>query len=419
MSEPAARSLDEWLRLQERLHPRSIELGLGRVRAVAQRLALPAKSIFTLAIAGTNGKGSSAHLAAGIYRAAGYSTGLYTSPHLLHYTERVQIDGAPVSEVALCRAFAAIEAARGEISLTYFEYGTLAALWLFREAGVQVQVLEVGLGGRLDAVNLVDADVALITNVGLDHQDYLGPDRESIGREKAGILRSARPAVLVERAPPDSVSAAAQTAAPALRLGRDFDYERQADGRWCWQRGETRLRELPAPGLPGAIQYQNAAGVIAAVLAGAASRPVAEEAIRKALPQLRLRGRCEIYRGLLLDVAHNLESAQVLAQQLAAQPRPRVLLLGMLSDKPVAAVAQCLAPHLQRILTVGLPGPRGLSAAALAQQLQAAGIAAQGCENMAEALQAARAALPAEGQVLVAGSFLTVAAAIEELDRHG
>lgn len=419
MTETAARSLDEWLRLQERLHPRSIELGLERVSAVAQRLDLPARGIHTLTIAGTNGKGSSAHLAAGIYRAAGYRTGLYTSPHLLHYRERVQIDGEPVSEASLCRAFVEIEAARGDISLSYFEYGTLAALWLFREAGVQVQVLEVGLGGRLDAVNLVDAEVALITNIGLDHQDYLGPDRESIGREKAGILRPGRPAVVVEREPPATVLQSVGDAKPALLLGRDYDHAPAADGRWHWRQGDVQLRELPAPGLPGAIQYQNAAGVIAAVRAGAAQRPVPEAAIRAALPQLRLRGRCEHYRGLLLDVAHNLESAQVLAQYLTAHPQPRVLVLGMLADKPVQAVAQTLAPLCAGIVTVGLPGPRGLSGAALAQQLQAAGIAAQSCENMAEALPLAQAVLPAGGQVLVAGSFLTVAAAIEQRDLHG
>lgn len=414
-----ARSLDEWLRLQERLHPRSIELGLERVRRVAERLALPA-AIPTLTVAGTNGKGSSSTLAAAIYRAAGHRVGLYTSPHLLRYNERVQIDGEPVSDDDFCRAFEAIEAQRGEVSLSYFEYGTLAALWLFREARVQVQVLEVGLGGRLDAVNLVDADLALLTNVGLDHQDYLGEDREQIGREKAGVFRAQRPAVLVEREPPATVLQAGAMAQPLLRLGRDYDFQVQGSGRWQWQGMGQQLDALPAPGLPGAIQYQNAAGVLAALLTPSPLPRVSVEAVHTALPALRLRGRCEAYRGVLLDVAHNLESAQVLTAHLASSPRVlRALVLGMLADKPVAALAAQLAPEVDRIFTVSLPGPRGLPADDLAQRLAEAGIAAQACENMRQALQRAREAVGQQGQLLVAGSFLTVAAAIEELDKHG
>lgn len=420
VSPPSARSLDEWLRLQERLHPRSIELGLERVRRVASRLQLPDPDIYTLSVAGTNGKGSSATLAAGIYQAAGYRVGLYTSPHVLRYNERVQIDGAMVDDAALCRAFAAIEAQRGDISLTYFEFSTLAALWLFREAGVQVQVLEVGLGGRLDAVNIVDANVALLSNVGLDHQDYLGTDREQIGREKAGIFRAGRPAVLVERTPPQSVLQAGASAAPLLRLGEDYDYEQTVDGHWNWRGPGRTLRQLPAPGLSGAIQYQNAAGVLAALQAGETLRPVPEAAIRAALPLLHLRGRWEWHQGVLLDVAHNVESALVLAAGLAALPRrPRALVLGMLADKPAATLMQVLAPQIDTIFTISLPGPRGLLACELQARLQDAGIAAQSCDNIGMALQAARAVAGPDGMVVVAGSFLTVAAAIEELDRNG
>ncbi|MDE0855560.1 MAG: Mur ligase family protein, partial [Nevskia sp.] len=200
-------SLADWLAYQERTHPKAIELGLERTRAVARRLGLlPARAV-TLTVAGTNGKGSSVTLAAGIYQAAGYRVGRFTSPHLLRYNERIAIDGVEASDDELCRAFAAIEQARAEIPLTYFEFGTLAALWLFQQAAVDVQVLEVGLGGRLDAVNIVDADCALITNIGLDHTDWLGPDRDSIGLEKAGIMRAGRPAVYAEAAAPQRLLA--------------------------------------------------------------------------------------------------------------------------------------------------------------------------------------------------------------------
>lgn len=420
MPPPSARSLEDWLRLQERLHPKTIELGLERVRRVAARLGLPAAGVYTLTVAGTNGKGSSATLAAGIYRAAGYRTGLYTSPHVLHYGERVQLDGVPASDEALCAAFEAIEAVRGEVPLTYFEFGTLAALWLFRAAHAEVQVLEVGLGGRLDAVNLVDADVAMLTNVGLDHQDWLGDTREAIGREKAGIFRRGRPAIVVEPGPPASVREAAATlAAPLQVLGRDFDYAVDADGRWSWRDAQERWTRLPAPGLPGAVQYRNAAGVLAAVQAGRARRPVRRDAVERALPALCLRGRCEWHRGVLLDVAHNAEAAAALADFLrAATPAPRALVLGMLADKPVEAVARALAPCVERIFLVGLPGPRGLPATALQARLREAGLDGETCDNMAAALARARATAGTAGCAVATGSFLTVAAALEELDAH-
>lgn len=420
MAVPSARSLDDWLRLQESLHPKSIELGLDRVRRVAVRLDLLGAVPFTVTVAGTNGKGSSATLAAGIYAAAGYRVGLYTSPHVLRYNERVQIDGQPVADAALCAAFEAIDGARGDDSLTYFEFGTLAALWLFRASRVEVQVLEVGLGGRLDAVNLIDADLALLTNVGLDHQDWLGDSREAIGREKAGIFRARRPAVLVEAEPPQSVlDAAASIDAPCLRLGRDFDYSVAADGRWCWSDARERWTQLPPPSLDGAMQYRNAAGVFAVVRAGQQQRPVRRDAFERALRGLRLRGRCERYRGVLLDVAHNVEAAQVFATFLAGRtPGPRAVVLGMLADKPVEAVAAALRSAVDHFFVIDLPGPRGLSAATLQTRLAGAGIAAMNCGTIGIALRAARAAVGPDACVAATGSFLTVAAAINELDAH-
>jgi dihydrofolate synthase / folylpolyglutamate synthase len=220
---PAGASLEYWLRWQETLHPRPIELGLERVRAVATRLGLPAPGVPTVTVAGTNGKGSTTHLLAEILAAAGHRVGRYTSPHLLRYNERVAVDGRPLADAELVAGFEAVEAARGGVPLTYFEYGTLAALWLFARAHLAVQVLEVGLGGRLDAVNLVDADCAVITGIGIDHVEHLGPTREHIGREKAGILRRGRPAVCADPDPPEAIARAAaagrrhRSARPAAR----------------------------------------------------------------------------------------------------------------------------------------------------------------------------------------------------------
>ncbi|NKF24292.1 bifunctional tetrahydrofolate synthase/dihydrofolate synthase [Solimonas sp. C16B3] len=413
------RSLDDWLRLQESIHPKSIELGLDRVRRVAARLDLLRAVPFTVTIAGTNGKGSSATLTADIYRAAGYRVGLYTSPHVLRYNERVQIDGQAVADGALCAAFEAIDAARGDDTLTYFEFGTLAALWLFRAAHVEVQVLEVGLGGRLDAVNIVNADLALLTNVGLDHQDWLGDTRDEIGREKAGIFRARRPAVIVDPEPPASVlDVAERLETPTLRLGRDFEYRIGPGRSWSWRGGNEWWTQLPPPALAGPLQYRNAAGVFALIHAGQAQRPVRRDAFERALQGMRLRGRCESYRGVLLDVAHNAEAAQAFASFLADQPSPRALVLGMLADKPAETVATTLAPVVDQLYTVGLSGPRGLTAEALQERLAATGVAAQACDNMESALREARQAVGSAGCVAVTGSFLTVAAAINELDAH-
>lgn len=412
-----SRTLDDWLRWQETLHPREIELGLQRVAAVAARLQLLDAAPTTLTIGGTNGKGSSAHLAALIYREAGYRVGLYTSPHLLRYNERVRIGATDASDADLCRAFTAIEAARGATPLTYFEFGTLAALWLFREAGVDVQVLEVGLGGRLDAVNIVDADAALVTSIGLDHLDWLGPDRESIAREKAGIFRAGRPALVAERDPPQSLVAAANERAADLRLaGRDFDAS-AGDGAFDWHGRQWRLRALPRPGLPGDAQLQNASAVLACVEALAARLPLDEAAIRRALPKLSVPGRCEHRGRHVLDVAHNREAAAVLANHLGGLPRngPVVLVLGMLADKPHAEVAQVLAPCVDAWVFVDTSGSRGIKAAELARR-SGADAGARCCDNMHDALAVARELAGPGGRIVVTGSFLTVAAAATEVD---
>lgn len=399
-----ASPLADWLSWQEQLHPRSIALGLERVRTVARRLQLPTDAIRTITVAGTNGKGSCSTLLAQIYQAAGYGTGLYTSPHLHRYNERIAINGRHVSDRDLCRAFAAIESLRGDTELTYFEYGTLAALWLFREADVHVQVLEVGLGGRLDAVNLVDADAAMVTSIGLDHQDWLGPDRESIGREKAGVFRQGRPAVCADRQAPASI----RSWPGLILIDREFQFQPAADA-WNWWSPTRQYKKLPLPGLPGVHQLHNAAGVLAVVESLQARLPVSETAIRSALPRLQLPGRFERRGRVIFDVAHNAEAAQALAAHLGSQ---RVLLvLGMLSDKPVEDFCRALAAHVDRALLCSLSGPRGLSAQNLHRRCHHLFTHCEMHDDIPTAVRHAHALLQPNQSVLVCGSFLTVAAA--------
>lgn len=408
--------LADWLAWQEQLNPRAIELGLERSRIVAGRLGLLDSPPITATVAGTNGKGSSATLAAGIWQAAGFRVGRYLSPHLLRYNERIAIDGVDAEDAAICRAFAAIDAARGELALTYFEFGTLAALWLFREAGVDVQVLEVGLGGRLDAVNIVDADAALVTNIGLDHTDWLGPDRDSIGREKAGIFRAGRPAICAERAAPATVEAEARRiGARWITAGRQFEAQRGVD-RWSWIGEGVEHRELPLPALAGAFQVDNAAGVLAMIEALGERLPVARPAIEIGLRGLALAGRYQRHAGLILDVAHNLESATVLAEQLRAEPCAgrSLLVLGMLADKPVAEVCRVLSGVVDAVWCAGLPPPRGLGDDALARIARQAGLVAFEAGAVTDAVAAARAAAGPDDRIIVCGSFLTVAAALED-----
>jgi dihydrofolate synthase/folylpolyglutamate synthase len=417
----AAAPLEDWLRWQEALHPQAIALGLERVAAVAARLGLPAAGPATFTVAGTNGKGSTCALLTEILLAAGHRVGTYTSPHLRRYNERVAVNGEVAPDAVLTGAFAAVERARRDTPLTYFEFGTLAALWLFREAGVGVQVLEVGLGGRLDAVNIVGADCAVITSIGLDHVEFLGRDREQIGGEKAGILRAGRAAVCSDPAPPAAIGArAAALGAPLWQLGRDFHVQRAADA-WNWLGPQRHYKKLPPPALPGAAQYANAAGVVAALERLQPRLPVAETAIRAGLVRLRLPGRFERRGDVVMDVAHNVEAARALADNLRSlQPGPTPgkfrFVMGMLSDKPVEGFAQVLAPLAVKFHAAGLPPPRGLDGGVLAGRIARCGVPVEAHATVAAALAAARAqAQP--GETLVAcGSFLTVAAAAEQLD---
>ncbi|MBB6064407.1 bifunctional tetrahydrofolate synthase/dihydrofolate synthase [Pseudoxanthomonas broegbernensis] len=415
-------NLDRWLAYIERQHPRSIEMGLERVRAVAAQMGLARPAPRVVTVAGTNGKGSTVAFVEAIARAGGWKTGAYTSPHLLRYNERVRIDGEEASDDALAQAFAAVEAARGDTALTYFEYGTLAALWLFERAGLDLAVLEVGLGGRLDAVNVVDADVAVVTTVDIDHTDWLGADREAIGHEKAGIARAWKPLVLGETDPPSSVLRHAYAiGANAIRLGSDFFHEPVDAAHWRWREVGADLL-LPVPGLAAPAQRANAATAIAALraLPGAAlpERAFAEGVANAALPgrlQRFDRGGVEI----VVDVAHNPQAARELAAWLQARPAAgsTAAVLAMLGDKDATAVVQTLAPHVSRWHLAGLDGiARGQDVAAFAARLAGTAAAAGSRDaQVAAALDRALSLAASGDRVLVFGSFHTAAAALAAL----
>ncbi len=424
-------SLEHWLARQSVAHPRSIDLGLERVAAVARRLGLERPESLVITVAGTNGKGSTAAHVEALLCAAGVSCGLFTSPHFIRYNERIRIDGREVDDAALIGAFERIEAARGDCTLTFFEYNTLAALWLFAERAVRIAVLEVGLGGRLDATNLVDADVAVLCSVGLDHREWLGETREQIGAEKAGILRPGRPAVLGTADLPASVYASIERlGARAVVAERDFTWHIGAQGRWGYRGTRVCLADLPPSCLEGLIQYRNAATALAALeaLAGGTVAAQAEDVrvaldartVATALGQVRLAGRFQVVPGTpewILDIAHNPPAAEVLCAQLRRRPcAGRTLaVVGILGDKDAPAIGAALAPAVDEWFLCALPGPRGGSAEALAARLAAVARAAVLAPSVLEACEAARRAAHAQDRVLVCGSVFTVGPALEWL----
>ena len=414
---PRFSTLAGWLRWQEQLHPNPIDLGLERVRKVLVAMHLQQPPFHVLTVGGTNGKGSCVAYLDAMLRARGYKVGAYTSPHILRYNERVCVNGREVSDKEFCEAFARVDAARGDTSLTYFEFGTLAALDIFHNQKIEVAVLEVGMGGRLDAVNVLDPAGALVTSVGLDHQEWLGPDRDSIGYEKAGIYRRGRPAICGDREPPARLlESARQTGAEVRVLGWDFDWH-GSNGTWIWQSGNTHIEDLPAPALPGRIQYDNAAAAIALLHAVRAQIPVNAAAIRKGLKQAKIAARFERVPGeveLIFDVAHNPDAARVLAANLADTRGPgrTLAVIGMFRDKAAEEVARVLASSVDLWFLGGLEGPRGQSASELAVRLQDALPLARFSEHpaVAEAWRAARAAAQRGDRIVVFGSFQTVSA---------
>lgn len=408
-------TLAEWLNWQEGLHPREIDLGLERVAAVLSKLDLTPVDFTVITVAGTNGKGSCVAMLEAILLAAGYRVGAYTSPHLLRYNERIRINGNEVADQALCAAFEEIDNARADVSLSYFEFGTLAAIDIFQRAGVDIAILEVGLGGRLDAVNVLDADVALISAIDIDHQDWLGDGREAIGREKAGILRAGRPAVCIDSRPPQSLlDYAQQLAAPLFLSGRDFQAEAGEQG-WHWQGPEGESLQLPRPALAGDYQLQNAAGVLMCLRLLADRFPLDNAAIRRGLGRVQLAGRFQQLAGrpaVILDVAHNAQSARALAQNLTrmdCQGRTH-LVFAMLADKDIAAVVDSLRGPVDEWYLAPLPVPRGASLAHLQASTQ--GLACQSFASLQEAYAAACRDAQPEDRLVVAGSFYTVAAVL-------
>jgi dihydrofolate synthase/folylpolyglutamate synthase len=417
MSHPT--SLAAWLAYLETLHPKAISLGLERVRAVHDRLALaPACPVVT--VTGTNGKGSTSAFVERMLSAGGYRVGLYTSPHLLRYNERVRIAGAEATDAELTAAFAAVEAVRQDIPLTYFEFGTLAALWLFARVQTDALVLEVGLGGRLDAVNIVDADVAVVTTIAIDHTDYLGLTREDIGREKAGIFRTGRVAVCADPDPPTAlIDHARAIGAVLLRIGVDFGFV-AGEMQWRYFGPGGARHGLPYPALRGVYQLANAAAALTALDALRAHLPVDMGAVRDALVSIELPGRFQVLPGrpvTVLDVAHNVQAARALADTVAAMGfHPQTLaVFGIMADKDVDAVIAALKPRVDQWLVATLPPPRGATAMLLRQRLEQAGIAPDAIRTFDDAGAAYRAAreIAAEAdRIIVFGSFLTVAAAL-------
>ncbi len=410
----ATSPLATWLCYLENLHSQAIELGLDRVKTVAARMSLlkPAPQVFT--VAGTNGKGTTCRTLEAVLIAAGYRVGVYSSPHLVRYTERVRIQGQELDEAEHCRSFALLEAGRGDVSLTYFEYGTLSALQLFKQAALDVVILEVGLGGRLDATNIVDASVAVVTSIALDHTDWLGPDRESIGREKAGVFRGQRPAVVGELDMPATIAeVAAEKGAELHRVGQDWHYQ-VANNAWSWRcdADGVVLNDLPLPNVPLA----NAATALAAL--HYSRLDIAAEAVRLGLQQASLPGRFQQVSEsprLILDVAHNPHAAGYLAGKLSDLPRQggKVrAVIGMLLDKDIVGTLDCLRPQVDVWYCAPLEGPRGADVAALTDHLPDAFSFTDVVSAWKQAMQDAES----QDIVIVCGSFHTVAHVMAALD---
>ena len=415
--------LAAWLERIERLHPRQIELGLERVRLVAERMALRIEAI-SIIVGGTNGKGSTCAMLESILLAAGYRVGCYTSPHLMHFNERARINGEAASDEQLIEQFEAVEAARGDSSLTWFEFTTLAILRLFERSSLDVLVLEVGMGGRLDAVNIVDADCSIVTCIDIDHAEFLGDTREAIGFEKAHIYRPGRPAICTDPVPPQSlIDHASSIGADLWRFGQDFNYSGDRQ-QWSYGGRSQRRNSLAYPALRGANQLLNASGVLAALEALRARLPVSAQAIRQGLASVELPGRFQVLAGrpaVVLDVGHNPHAAAHLTANLDNMGffPYTFAVFGMLADKDIDATISHLRSRVDHWLCVDLSGPRGSSAADLAARLRKAGvIPGEGVdaertiscfESPREAFAAAQERAGENDRIVVFGSFLTVA----------
>ena len=415
-------TLADWLAWLETLSPREIDLGLERVQELMGRLAL-ARPARVVHVGGTNGKGSCAAMLESLFKELGGTVGCYTSPHIVDYNERIRVNGSPVADAEIVAAFERVEAVRQGVPLTYFEYGTLAALVVFERAGAESLVLEIGMGGRLDAVNAVEPDAGIITNVTLDHCDWLGPDVETIAREKAGIMRAGKPLVFgAEEVPRTIVSEAERVGAQLLLAGRDFAWERQGKERWRWRGRRAMLEGLAMPSLFGSVQLRNASAVLAACEAMQFDKLLAPDTIDRALGRIEVPGRFQWVekgrRRWLLDVAHNPDAARVLGDSLAqlAHPGPVTAIIGVLADKDAAGIIDALRPRVARWVAVTPDNPRAIPARELASIV--ANRSDKPClviETPGDALRHLGAHADDHALLLVTGSFYTVGPALQWL----
>ncbi|KPJ92892.1 MAG: hypothetical protein AMJ53_08520 [Gammaproteobacteria bacterium SG8_11] len=416
-----------WLAYQESLNVKSIDLGLERVKAVYDRLQLQPRWRAVVTVAGTNGKGSCVAMLASILTDSGYRVGTYTSPHLFRYNERICLNGQPVDDTVLCDAFAQVEAARGDIALTYFEFGTLAALVIFAQSSLDAVVLEVGLGGRLDAVNIIDPDVALITALDIDHVDWLGPDRESIAKEKAGIMRPGKPMVCIDTDPPRSLRVQAQQlGAIAYFINEEFTCSAADKSHWCWRYGKL-ARDYPYPSLIGDFQRRNAAGVVMTLHLLKQQLPVDEQCITKGLQRTSIPGRFQVIPGKvthIFDVAHNAQAAQALANNLEKTPGTgrTFAVVGMLKDKAIAEVAHAMTRVIDYWYAGALQVPRAASSEYLTDQISKGALIDTNIAAFDRIESAYRAACDnanAGDRIVVFGSFYTVAAVLPLAQKMG
>ena len=418
-------SLKDWLDWQESLHPLAIDMGLERTAQVYHALNPDCIKPPTITVAGTNGKGSCIAYLEAIYRAQGYRVGAYSSPHILKYNERIKIDGKPVSDELICEAFARIESVRGNTSLSYFEFGTLAALDIFWRSGLDIQLLEVGLGGRLDAVNIVDPDVSLISSIGIDHVDWLGATREAIGQEKAGIFRPKTPAIVGDPYPPKSLlQSAVDKDALLYCIDKDFGYKKQTTS-WDWFAGDRHISQLPEPGLKGEHQYRNASAVILAVEVLAKSLPVSDMSIRIGLKNIQLLGRFQLINDkipVLLDVGHNPEAVKTLVEYLNMTfPGKRIhAIFSMMKDKDIAGVLEIMNPVVYDWFFAPLANPRAATEPLMREIFSQSSVprVSFGFTGFAEAFNAAKNQSQENDLLLVFGSFFLVSDCLNEFEKR-
>ena len=418
-------TLQGWLKWQESLHSLDIDLGLERVAQVFHALNPDYAKPPTITVAGTNGKGSSVAYLEAIYTAQGYRVGAYTSPHILKYNERIKVGGKPVSDKQICEAFVRIESVRGTTSLSYFEFGTLAALDIFSRAQVDVQLLEVGLGGRLDAVNIIDPDVALISSISIDHVEWLGGTREAIGRAKAGIFRPASPAIIGDPAPPGSLmQSAIEQQALLYCIGKDFGYTKQTTG-WDWFFADQQMVQLPEPGLKGEHQYRNASAVILAVTQMMKTLPVTEVSIKQGLRNVYLAGRFQLIDGdtpVLLDVGHNPQAVKTLADYVTAVfPDRRIhAVFSMMKDKDIAGVLEIMNLVVYDWFFAPLFNTRATTEAVMREIFSQSPVSrvSFGFSSFNEAFSAAKNQSQQGDLLLVFGSFFLVSECLAEFENE-